>query len=93
MKATWKGTTLAESKDTLVIEGNHYFPPDSVGRQYMLDSSTRTVCPWKGEASYYNVSVGDDTLKDGAWYYPEAKEAAKQIEGYVAFLKNVEVVP
>ena len=91
MKATWKGTTLAESKDTIVIEGNHYFPPDSVGQQFMLVSNTHTVCPWKGEASYYNVSVGDDTLKDGAWYYPKAKEAAKQIEGYVAFSNGVEV--
>ena len=92
MKATWKGTTLAESKDTIIIEGNHYFPPDSVSRQYMLDSSSHTVCPWKGEASYYNVSVGDDTIKNGAWYYPETKEAAKQIKSYVAFSKDIEIV-
>ncbi len=93
MKALWKGAVLAESDDTIVIEGNHYFPPASVNKEYLQESTTHTTCPWKGEASYYNVMVHGVTNKDAAWYYPDPKEAARQIKDYVAFWKGVEVVP
>jgi uncharacterized protein (DUF427 family) len=93
MKAIWNAVTLAESDNTIVVEGNHYFPPDSVKREYLKESDTHTTCPWKGEASYYHVEVDDDVNKDAAWYYPKPKEAAQQIKGYVAFWKGVEVVP
>jgi uncharacterized protein (DUF427 family) len=91
MKAIWNGTVLAESNRTIEIEGNQYFPPDSVNRQYLRPSSKHTTCPWKGEASYYNVSVDGDTNEDAAWYYPQPKEAARQIKGYVAFWRGVKV--
>ena len=93
MKAIWNDVTLAESDDTIVVEGNHYFPPDSVKRDYLQESDTHTTCPWKGEASYYHVEVDDDVNKDAAWYYPDPKEAAQHIKDYVAFWKGVEVVP
>jgi len=93
MKAIWKDVTLAESDDTIVVEGNHYFPPDSVKRDYLKESATHTTCPWKGEASYFTVVVNDAVNKDAAWYYPEPKEAAQQIKDYVAFWKGIEVVP
>ena len=93
MKALWNGAVLAESDDTIVVEGNHYFPPGSVHKEYLQESATHTTCPWKGEASYYNVMVRDAMNKDAAWYYPEPKEAARQIKDYVAFWKGVEVVP
>ena len=93
MKAIWNDVTLAESDDTIVVENNHYFPPDSVKREYLKESDTHTTCPWKGEASYYTVVVNDEVNKDAAWYYPEPKEAAQQIKDYVAFWKGVEVVP
>ena len=93
MKAIWNDVTLAQSDETIVVEGNHYFPPDSVKREYLKESDTHTTCPWKGEASYYTVVVGDAVNKDAAWYYPEPKEAAHQIKDYVAFWKGVEVVP
>ena len=85
MKAVLNGAVLAESDKTIEIEGNQYFPPDSVKREYLSDSGTHTTCPWKGEASYYHVIAGDMKVKDGAWYYPEPKPAAAQIKGYVAF--------
>ncbi|HEV3470627.1 MAG TPA: DUF427 domain-containing protein [Pyrinomonadaceae bacterium] len=91
MKATWKGAVLAESDDTVVVEGNHYFPPESVNREYFRESATHTVCPWKGVASYYDVVVGGETNKDAAWFYPEAKPAAKELEGRVAFWRGVKV--
>ncbi len=81
---------LAESNDTIVIEGNHYFPPDSVNWDYFQKSDTHTTCPWKGQASYYTIVIGDTSEPDAAWYYPEPKEAAKQIKDYVAFYKGVE---
>jgi uncharacterized protein (DUF427 family) len=81
---------LAESNDTIVIEGNHYFPPDAVNRDYLRKSDTHTTCPWKGQASYYTIFIGDKVETDAAWYYPEPKEAAKQIKDYVAFYKGVE---
>jgi len=93
VKAVWKGTVLAESDRTEVVENNHYFPPESVKKQYFTASDTHTVCPWKGTASYYTVQVNGDTNADAAWYYPEASDKAKNIEGYVAFWKGVEVKP
>jgi uncharacterized protein (DUF427 family) len=91
MKATWKGKTLAESNDTIPIEGNQYFPPDAINTEYFQPSETHTVCPWKGTASYYDIVVDGQTNGDAAWYYPETKPDAKEIEGYVAFWKGVEV--
>ncbi len=91
MKATWNGATLAESEDTVVVEGNHYFPPEAIKREYFRESDTRTTCPWKGEASYYTVEVDGQTNRDAAWYYPVTKEAAKPIEGRVAFWRGVKV--
>ena len=91
MKATWNGAVIAESDHTVVVEGNHYFPPDAVDRQYLRDSSTHTTCPWKGLASYYTIAVNGKQNPDSAWYYPSTKPEAKNIEGYVAFWKGVEV--
>jgi uncharacterized protein (DUF427 family) len=93
VKAIWNGAVLAESDRTEVVEGNHYFPPETVKRQYFTDSSTRTVCGWKGVASYYTVEVDGRQNPDAAWYYPEPKDAAKNIAEYVAFWKGVEVTP
>ncbi|HAX75367.1 MAG TPA: hypothetical protein DCY88_05950 [Cyanobacteria bacterium UBA11372] len=90
-KAVWNGATLAESDRTIVVEGNHYFPPDAINKQYFQDSSTHTTCPWKGVASYYTISVDGQANKDAAWYYPETKDAAKNIKGYIAFWKGVKV--
>lgn len=91
MKATWRGTTLAESEQTIAVEGNHYFPPDSIARDHFTESPTHTTCGWKGEASYYNIVVGGETNKDAAWFYPDPKPAADNIKGYVAFWKGVQV--
>lgn len=92
MKAIWNGQVLAESSDTLVVENNHYFPASSINKEYFKESATHTTCPWKGVASYYNIEVNGDTNQDAAWYYPSASDLAKNIEGYVAFWKGVEVV-
>ena len=91
MKATWRGATLAESDDTVVVEGNHYFPADSIYKKYFQASDKQTVCPWKGVASYYDVAVDGEVNRGAAWYYPEPKEAAQNISGRVAFWKGVEV--
>jgi uncharacterized protein (DUF427 family) len=91
MKATWNNAVLAESNDTIVVEGNHYFPAESIHREHFRDSTTHTTCSWKGEASYYDVVANGEVNKDAAWYYPEPKEAAKNIEGRVAFWKGVKV--
>ena len=91
MKATWESTLLAESDKTIVVEGNQYFPPDSIKKEFFKTSDTHSTCPWKGLASYYHVQVGDKTNHDAAWYYPEPKEAAKLIKGYVAFWRGVKV--
>lgn len=91
MKATWNGATLAESDNTEVVEGNHYFPADSINQDYFRASDKHTSCPWKGEASYYDVVVNGEVNKDAAWYYPQPKDAAKQITGHVAFWRGVEV--
>lgn len=89
--ATWNGTTIAESDETVVVEGNHYFPADSVNNAYLVDSSTHSRCPWKGKASYFDVVVDGQINKDAAWYYPDPKSAAEQIKGYVAFWRGVQV--
>jgi len=91
MKASWQGTTLAESDDTVVVEGNHYFPAETLRRELFIESSTQTTCPWKGEASYYHVQVNGQMNRDAAWYYPEPKAAAANIKGHVAFWKGVAV--
>ncbi len=92
MKAIWNGAILAESDKTVVVEGNHYFPPNEINKEYFHESETHTVCPWKGTASYYDVAVGGETNKDAAWFYPSPKTEAKEIENYVAFWKGVRVV-
>ncbi len=91
MKAIWNDTVIAESDDTVVVEGNHYFPIESVRPESISDSDTHSVCPWKGTASYYDVVAGGATNTDAAWYYPTPKPAAAQIEGRIAFWKGVEV--
>jgi uncharacterized protein (DUF427 family) len=92
MKAIWNEKVIAESTDTVVVEGNHYFPPESVRKEYLQNSSHTSVCPWKGLASYYTLNVDGKTNTDAAWYYPEPKSAAQQIKGRVAFWKGVNVV-
>ena len=92
-KAMWNGAVLAESDKTEIVEGNHYFPADSLRRDNFQESTTHTVCPWKGTASYYDVVVDGQTNKDAAWYYPAPKEAAHNIAGHVAFWKGVQVIP
>jgi uncharacterized protein (DUF427 family) len=91
MRAIWKNTVIAESPDTVLVEGNHYFPLSAVRREYLKDSPTRTKCPWKGEASYYHVVVSEEVNPDAAWYYPSPSEAAMSIKDHVAFWKGVEV--
>ncbi len=91
-KASWKGVTLAESDTHESVEGNVYFPPDTINKEYFRDSDTHSSCPWKGVASYYDIVVDGETNKAAAWYYPEPKEAASNIKGYVAFWNGVEVV-
>ena len=91
MKAIWNNEVIAESNETIVIENNHYFPANSIKKEFFKDSSTHTVCPWKGTASYYTLDVNGKQNPDAAWYYPDAKTAAKQIENYVAFWKGVKV--
>lgn len=91
MKAIWNNTVVAESDDTLVIEGNHYFPPSSIKKEYFKSSDTHSICPWKGTASYYTLEVNGEQNADAAWYYPDTSELAKNIKGYVAFWKGVTV--
>ena len=91
MKAIWNGAVIAESDDTVVVEGNHYFPEAAVNKKYLQPSDTHTFCPWKGEASYYTVLVDGETNKDAAWYYPQPKPAAAEINGRVAFWRGVKV--
>jgi uncharacterized protein (DUF427 family) len=92
MKAVWNGHVIAESDETVVVEGNHYFPPSSVNQSFLRETDTHSTCPWKGEASYYEVFAGDDVDKDAAWYYPNPKPAAKNILDHVAFWKGVEII-
>jgi uncharacterized protein (DUF427 family) len=91
MRATWNGAVLAESDDTTVVEGNHYFPPDAVDRTHLAPSDQHSVCPWKGEASYYDVVVDGKVNEAAAWYYPDPKPAAEGIRDHVAFWHGVQV--
>jgi uncharacterized protein (DUF427 family) len=91
MKALWNNQVIAESNDTVVVENNHYFPKSSVKTEYLNDSNTRSTCPWKGLASYYNLEVDGKENPDAAWYYPEPKEAAANIKDHVAFWKGVKI--
>ncbi len=91
IKATWNGKVLAESNDTVVVEGNHYFPHDSVAQDYLRDSATTSHCPWKGDARYYSIEVDGERNADAAWYYPDPSDAAAHIAGRVAFWKGVSV--
>jgi uncharacterized protein (DUF427 family) len=90
-KASWNGTVIAQSADTIVVEGNYYFPRSSVRADILRDSSTSSVCPWKGTASYYSLEVDGKTNTDAAWYYPQPKDAAAEITDYLAFWKGVDV--
>jgi len=92
MKAIWNDKVIAESDDTIVIEGNHYFPREAINKDFFKDSETHTGCHWKGVASYYNVDVDGVESKDAAWYYPDASYAAKNIEDRIAFWRGVTVV-
>jgi uncharacterized protein (DUF427 family) len=93
MKAIWNNQILAESDETVVVEGNHYFPIHSINKEFFAPSETRSICPWKGTASYYDVvAPGGETNRGAAWFYPEPKAAAKEIANHVAFWKGVEVV-
>ena len=91
MKASWNGVTIAESDDTVVVEGNHYFPESSLNRQYVTFSNHRTSCPWKGQARYWSLLVNGELNPEAAWYYPEPSEAAAENKGRVAFWKGVTV--
>ncbi|MFC1878939.1 DUF427 domain-containing protein [Chloroflexota bacterium] len=90
-KAIWKDIVLAESQNTIMVEGNHYFPPDSVNWEYFKESDTHTTCPWKGLASYYTITINGDINRDAAWYYQQPSIAAQQIKDYVAFWRGVQV--
>jgi len=90
-KAIWNGAVLAESDRCEIVEGNQYFPADSLNMEYFKPSSTHTTCGWKGVASYYNIEVNGEINKDAAWYYPEPKDAAKKIKGHIAFWRGVKV--
>ena len=90
-RAIWNGAVLAESDQTIVVEGNHYFPPESLSDQYLRESDLRTTCPWKGVASYFDVVVDEDVNAGAAWVYPTPSEAARNISGHVAFWKGVTV--
>ncbi len=91
MKAVWNGQVIAESENTVVVEGNHYFPPESVHTDYLRESDLTSTCHWKGECNYYDVVVGDDVNKDAAWHYDNPKPRAENITGYVAFWRGVNV--
>lgn len=93
MKAIWNGKVIAESNDTVVVEGNHYFPEGALKREYVVHSNHRTMCSWKGQASYYSLLVDGDLNPDAVWYYPDPKEAAEEIRGRVAFWKGVAIEP
>ena len=92
MKAVWNETVIAESDDTVFIEGNHYFPMSAVNRSVLISSDTTSYCPWKGTANYYTLAVNGEKNQDAAWHYPEPKEAAEQIAGRVAFWRGVQIV-
>lgn len=91
MKATWNGVVIAESEDTVLVEGNHYFPESALNRDFVTFSNHRTSCPWKGQANYYSLLVNGELNPDAIWYYPEPKPEAENIRGHVAFWKGVKV--
>jgi uncharacterized protein (DUF427 family) len=91
IRAIWNGAVLATAPETKIVEGNHYFPPDSLNRQYFTDSPTRTLCPWKGLARYYTVTVEDQINPNAAWYYPRPSPLARRIKGHVAFWNGVAI--
>lgn len=91
MKASWNGHVIAESDDTVVVEGNHYFPAESLNREYVLESNHRSTCPWKGEARYYSLLVDGDLNPDAVWYYPNPRDGAEMVRDRVAFWKGVQV--
>jgi uncharacterized protein (DUF427 family) len=91
VQAIWNGAVLAQSDRCEVVEGNYYFPPDSIKTEYFQPSNTHTICFWKGQASYYTIAVDGQENKDAAWYYPDPKEKAQNIKGYIAFWKGVKV--
>jgi uncharacterized protein (DUF427 family) len=93
MRAVWNGVTIAESDDTVVVEGNHYFPAESVRAELFTPNESHTICPWKGTASYYDVRIDGQVNPAAAWYYPQPKEAARQIKDHVAFWRGIEVTP
>jgi len=93
MKAIWNNKIIAESEDTVVIENNHYFPADSINKEFFVESNTHSTCPWKGQASYYTLKVDGMENTDAAWYYPEVSELARTIKGRVAFWKGVQIEP
>ena len=90
-KATWNSTVIAESEETVVVEGNHYFPPEAINREFLVESQAHTICPWKGTASYFDIVVGSDTNRGAAWYYPAPKAAAADIKDHVAFWRGVKI--
>lgn len=90
--ARWNGTIIAQSDDTVMVEGNHYFPPEDVRREFLEPSKTTSFCPWKGKAQYYSIKVADTTNRDSAWYYSDPKPAAEEIRGRIAFWKGVEIL-
>lgn len=93
MKAIWNGALIATSDETVVVEGNHYFPMSSVNRQYIVESPTHSICPWKGKASYFSLMVDGETNPDAAWYYPSPSADAESVRNRVAFWRGVEVIP
>jgi len=90
-KAIWKDQVIAESQNTIMIEGNHYFPPQDIMKEYLIESDYRSTCPWKGEAFYYDILINGDKNENAAWYYPQPKEKALQIKDHVAFWKGVKI--
>jgi len=92
-KAVWNGRTVADSDETRLVQGSHYFPPDSIDRRYFRASPTRSVCPWRGEASYLTIEVDGEVNEDAAWFYPNPKDAAREIKDHVAFWRGVQIEP
>jgi len=91
MKAIWKGKIIAQSDETINVENNQYFPPQSINKEFFTESSTKTVCPWKGKAQYFSLKVDGEVNKDAAWHYPQPKPMAAKLKNYVAFWKGVEI--
>jgi len=92
MKAIWNGKIIAQSEETVIVENNHYFPPESVNNDYLKSSETETTCPWKGQAAYYDIVVDDKINKDAAWYYPHPRPLVEKLANYVAFWKGVQII-